>query len=194
MWAADETKMARVSEEDDTSKILIFSPLLLEGGWNTGSQLVVAPTTSAPQVWPGTPIPPHAWLTPADHAAVPAVPTPGPPPHVAGSPEVSYDAMARVWHKPMVDAAAELGVSKYKLKAACEKYGVTRWPYRKIHCLHVLLEEMTRVSACSADIDHVQRVLAAINEDPNTSLDATTKRWLQHFAKARFNQCHERDV
>eukprot|EP00899_Mesostigma_viride_P014036 jgi/Mesvir1/22633/Mv14069-RA.1 len=45
---------------------------------------------------------------------------------------ISIDDLAMHFHKPMVQAAAEFGVCPSVLKRACRRFGITRWPYRKM--------------------------------------------------------------
>ena len=45
---------------------------------------------------------------------------------------VSWPMITRYFHLPLIHAAQCMGVSGSTLKTACRKFGLKRWPYRKL--------------------------------------------------------------
>lgn len=75
---------------------------------------------------PGSGLVPHQ----ARPHARPNKPPPTPPPPAAGPPH--HHAGPQHFDKPLLEAAAALGVCKTKLKSLCRNdFGIARWPFRK---------------------------------------------------------------
>jgi hypothetical protein len=59
-----------------------------------------------------------------------------------------YDTLEKlqsVFHKPINDAAAALGMGVTVLKKLCRDRGIQRWPYRKLSSVDKLIESVKAV-------------------------------------------------
>nr|GMC47471.1 replication protein A 70 kDa DNA-binding subunit B-like [Ipomoea batatas] len=93
--------------------------------------------------------------------------------------------------KSASQAAKELNVSEDKLTKMCKKLGVKRWPYRKLHSLDNLLENLQYLSKLKTYIVGKERVIKLQEEkeqilkDPNIELCAETQVLMESSRKKR---------
>merc|ERR1712137_272527 len=55
--------------------------------------------------------------------------------------EFTSDDLSSLFHMPINDASAKLGICSTLLKKLCRKNGVTRWPHRKVKSIQLLIEQ-----------------------------------------------------
>nr|GMD15745.1 replication factor A protein 1-like [Ipomoea batatas] len=103
----------------------------------------------------------------------------------------SFDTISPLFHLPASQAAKELNVSEDKLTKMCKKLGVKRWPYRKLHSLDNLLENLQYLSKLKTYIVGKERVIGLQEEkkrilkDPNIELCAETQVLMESSRKKR---------
>nr|GME04307.1 protein RKD1-like [Ipomoea batatas] len=103
----------------------------------------------------------------------------------------SLDTISPLFHLPASQAAKELNVSEDKLTKMCKKLGVKRWPYRKLHSLDNLLENLQHLSKLKTYIVGKERVIELQEEkkrilkDPNIELCAETQVLMESSRKKR---------
>nr|GMD34238.1 replication factor A protein 1-like [Ipomoea batatas] len=103
----------------------------------------------------------------------------------------SFDTISPLFHLPASQAAKELNVSEDKLTRMCKKLGVKRWPYRKLHSLDNLLENLQYLSKLKTYIVGKERVIELKEEkkrilkDPNIELCAETQVLMESSRKKR---------
>nr|GMD54001.1 replication factor A protein 1-like [Ipomoea batatas] len=103
----------------------------------------------------------------------------------------SFDTISPLFHLPASQAAKELNVSEDKLTKMCKKLGVKRWPYRKLHSLDNLLENLQYLSKLKTYIVGKERVIELQEEkkrilkDPNIELCAETQVLMESSRKKR---------
>nr|GMC49875.1 protein RKD1-like [Ipomoea batatas] len=103
----------------------------------------------------------------------------------------NFDTISPLFHLPASQAAKELNVSEYKLTKMCKKLGVKRWPYRKLHSLDNLLENLQYLSKLKTYIVGKERVIELQEEkerilkDPNIELCAETQVLMESSRKKR---------
>nr|GMC53746.1 replication protein A 70 kDa DNA-binding subunit B-like isoform X1 [Ipomoea batatas] len=104
--------------------------------------------------------------------------------------DVATEAL-RMSKKSPNQAAKELNVSEDKLTKMCKKLGVKRWPYRKLHSLDNLLENLQYLSKLKTYIVGKERVIELQEEkerilkDPNIELCAETQVLMESSRKKR---------
>nr|GMD60439.1 protein RKD1-like [Ipomoea batatas] len=97
----------------------------------------------------------------------------------------------RMSKKSPNQATKELNVSEDKLTRMCKKLGVKRWPYRKLHSLDNLLENLQYLSKLKTYIVGKERVIELkekkkrILKDPNIELCAETQVLMESSRKKR---------
>nr|GME01624.1 replication factor A protein 1-like [Ipomoea batatas] len=103
----------------------------------------------------------------------------------------SFHTISPLFHLPASQAAKELNVSEDKLTKMCKKLGVKRWPYRKLHSLDNLLENLQYLSKLKTYIVGKERVIELQEEkkrilkDPNIELCAETQVLMESSRKKR---------
>lgn len=60
---------------------------------------------------------------------------------------VNWDSIKPLYNLPMIEAAAQLGISVTALKAVCRRLGLERWPYRRNY------EKSSKRAKCSRPVD-----------------------------------------
>nr|GMD08050.1 protein RKD1-like [Ipomoea batatas]GME19751.1 protein RKD1-like [Ipomoea batatas] len=103
----------------------------------------------------------------------------------------SFDTISPLFHLPPSQAAKELNVSEDKLTRMCKKLGVKRWPYRKLHSLDNLLQNLQYLSKLKTYTVGKERVIELKKEkelilkDPNIELCAETQVLMESSRKKR---------
>ena len=57
--------------------------------------------------------------------------------------------MRNYFHLPMNVATQELQIGSTALKKICRKYGISRWPYRRIKAIEKLIQQLEETGAVS---------------------------------------------
>jgi RWP-RK domain len=56
--------------------------------------------------------------------------------------DLSFELVAPKFGMPLLEAAKQIGVSKSTLHIWCKINGITRWPYRKIRSMEMLISNV----------------------------------------------------
>mmetsp|Transcript_18084 Transcript_18084/g.29700 ORF Transcript_18084/g.29700 Transcript_18084/m.29700 type:complete len:134 (+) Transcript_18084:189-590(+) len=59
---------------------------------------------------------------------------------------ITYDMIMQHFTKPIQEACRSLGIGATTLKKLCRRYGVKRWPYRKIQQLDKGMQKLQQVA------------------------------------------------
>jgi len=73
------------------------------------------------------------------------------------TPIIPFETLAAHFHVPITEASKNLGVCATVLKKICRKYGIQRWPHRKIKSLERMIEVLQSVTVVPEEqirIDH----------------------------------------
>ena len=105
--------------------------------------------------------------------------------------EITQEELASCFHLPSEAACRKLGVGLTVLKRQCRKYGIKRWPFRKMKSLDRLI---TNVQAGISPGDQNKLLVKSVEELEDQKrrmeecamldLDDTTKRLQQAYSKA----------
>lgn len=110
-----------------------------------------------------------------------------------GSPFVyiTRDDIAKTFNMTSEDACRKLGVGLTVLKRLCRKFGITRWPYRKVRSIDSLITSVRTVGTpfvkTKIQVKSVAELRAqkeALEAGNVSDLDDNTKRLQQAFSKA----------
>jgi hypothetical protein len=78
---------------------------------------------------------------------------------------ITYENIARLFDRPLVQAATELGISDTYLKKLCRSFKIAKWPFRRMLSLRnkkSLLLEKGVESTCDQDIQDLEREIERI--------------------------------
>jgi len=106
--------------------------------------------------------------------------------------EITEEELSRYFHLPSEEACKRLGVGLTVLKRQCRKYGILRWPYRKIKSLDKLIENVRNghvpgdrsADVISRKVDELEMQKARMLLCQTHDLDEETKRLQQAYSKA----------
>ncbi|KAL0027765.1 hypothetical protein WJX77_003559 [Trebouxia sp. C0004] len=91
---------------------------------------------------------------------------------------LSLEKLQSVYECPISKAAARLNIGVTVLKKYCRWYSIERWPYRKIHSVDKLMDQLNELED-DAVVAQVKQELVVIRErllcDPALHLDE--KNW-----------------
>jgi hypothetical protein len=82
-----------------------------------------------------------------------------PPPVTARPAALSWAAVSRVAHLPLIKAAEVLGVGPTRLKCWCRAHYCPRWPYRTIQQVDSIVEDCRTIKAAKKDAELVAKWL-----------------------------------
>ena len=89
---------------------------------------------------------------------------------------ITKSTLCNYFHLPINDAAKHLGVCVTMLKKTCRKYGISRWPYRRIKCidkkisvLRTYLSESPKQKDVDLSAPTVIKVHSLNNQSPSSS-------------------------
>lgn len=118
-----------------------------------------------------------------------------PRPKVSRSVEITRERLASFFHVPSELACRELGIGLTVLKRQCRKYGIPRWPFRKMKSLDNLIQRIAEDNnALSASgrtlpsVEELEEQKRKLEECAILDLDVETKRMQQAFSKATHKQ------
>ena len=60
--------------------------------------------------------------------------------------EISLEKLQAMYEHPISKAAAHLNIGVTVLKKYCRWYSIERWPYRKIHSVDKLIDQLNRLA------------------------------------------------
>lgn len=100
---------------------------------------------------------------------------------------ITKDRIHLLFEHPIKDAAKILGISKNHLKRCCRRFGIDRWPYRKIKSLKHLKD---RVSICE-ERSLISVEIEKIKAEPNNSVSQDIKSLLNKRYKSA---CYDEPV
>lgn len=126
-----------------------------------------------------SPVPCHVCRCPSLSSLHPFIPAPPLP-------------LPQYFHLPSEEACKRLGVGLTVLKRQCRKYGILRWPYRKIKSLDKLIENVRNghvpgdrsADVISRKVDELEMQKARMLLCQTHDLDEETKRLQQAYSKA----------
>lgn len=111
-----------------------------------------------------------------------------------GGTRLSIETLSRYFHLPSDEACEKLGIGKTVLKRECRAHNIGRWPYRKIHSVSRLIEQIEADDASNNDKgEHIALALDELKEfrdkllgceEVDARLEATVKKMQQNFFKA----------
>ena len=107
------------------------------GGSATGAALPLVPWMLPQAASPTA-------LVPIGHISVP---TSSPKVATGIIPNISKEALSRVYHLPQTEAATALNTSVRKIKQLCSLYNISRWPHRALQSLDKLCSLVEEESA-----------------------------------------------
>ncbi|MEW5316392.1 MAG: hypothetical protein WDW38_007768 [Sanguina aurantia] len=110
--------------------------------------------------------------------------------------EVSLAQLRQVFHLPSEDAAVALGVTHSRVKRACRRLGILRWPQRKLASLSLLQSVVEKDEQMNQDdqrmvMKKIRFEYDALVEDPNHHLDPELEAlrlylWkMKHYVKLK---------
>ncbi|MEW5298354.1 MAG: hypothetical protein WDW36_001487 [Sanguina aurantia] len=113
-----------------------------------------------------------------------------------GMVEVEMSDVRRVFHLPCEEAAVALGVAHSRLKRACRRLGVLRWPQRKLASLSFLQDAVEKDVRMNQDdqrmvLKKIKFEYDAVVVDPNRAIDPELEAlrlnlWkLKHYIKRK---------
>ena len=112
--------------------------------------------------------------------------------------EITRERLASYFHLPSELACRELGIGLTVLKRQCRKYGILRWPFRKMKSLDNLIQRITdnernnntlSVSGGALkSVEELEEQKRKLEECAIVDLDGETKRMQQAFSKATHKQ------
>jgi len=75
---------------------------------------------------------------------------------------LSIQEIAPLFHRPIVDVAATLGVCTTVLKKVCRRHGIRRWPQRKLQSLNKLINNLHNAMKSTDVVEEHQRLACEI--------------------------------
>jgi RWP-RK domain len=119
-------------------------------------------------------------------------------PTASRSVEITREHLASFFHMPSELACRELGIGLTVLKRQCRKYGILRWPFRKMKSLDNLIQRIAdnernnnALSVSGGTLKSVEELedqKRKLEECAIVDLDGETKRMQQAFSKATHKQ------
>ncbi|KAL0020823.1 hypothetical protein WJX79_001770 [Trebouxia sp. C0005] len=104
---------------------------------------------------------------------------------------LSLEKLQSVYECPISKAAARLNIGVTVLKKYCRWYSIERWPYRKIHSVDKLMDQLNELEDDEV-VAEVKQELMVIRErllcDPALHLDEKVKRLRQAAFKYQYKQ------
>jgi hypothetical protein len=73
--------------------------------------------------------------------------------------EITQEELSSCFHLPSEAACRKLGIGQTLLRRQCRKFGIKRWPFRKMKSLDRLI---TNAKAVSAEISAAPQVVNAL--------------------------------
>jgi len=77
---------------------------------------------------------------------------------------LTFEDLSQHFHLPINTAAKELGICVTVLKKKCRKFGVARWPHRKLKSLDRLVEKLEREEATAIDKEYYRNELDGLRQ------------------------------
>ena len=106
--------------------------------------------------------------------------------------------LSELFHLPINEAAASLGVCATVLKKRCRTSGIKRWPHRKIKALDVMIETYQSLlhldPSLKAEISLFQERREALRQDPNISFKTLISKHETTAFNAKVAQLTQTDV
>lgn len=109
--------------------------------------------------------------------------------------EITREELSECFNMPSEDAANRLGIGLTVLKRICRKFGVPRWPYRKIKSLDRLITNVESGTPPGETYKHLMKSAEEIRESKKTlcsgqavELDDKTKKLQQAYSKFNHKQ------
>eukprot|EP00276_Gloeochaete_wittrockiana_P013779 CAMPEP_0184331434 /NCGR_PEP_ID=MMETSP1089-20130417/763_1 /TAXON_ID=38269 ORGANISM="Gloeochaete wittrockiana, Strain SAG46.84" /NCGR_SAMPLE_ID=MMETSP1089 /ASSEMBLY_ACC=CAM_ASM_000445 /LENGTH=343 /DNA_ID=CAMNT_0026654347 /DNA_START=72 /DNA_END=1100 /DNA_ORIENTATION=- len=89
----------------------------------------------------------------------------------------SWEEVVQYVHVPIEEASRSLGMKISAVRSICRKYGIKRWPYRRIECLKRLQNSAERnlwlqhdhidVEAIESILDEIRTILLRLHTEPS---------------------------
>ena len=105
--------------------------------------------------------------------------------------EITQEELSSCFHLPSEAACRKLGIGLTVLKRQCRKFGIKRWPFRKMKSLDRLITNVQagispgdQNRALVKSVEELEEQKRRMEECQNLDLDEDTKRLQQAFSKA----------
>ena len=105
--------------------------------------------------------------------------------------EITQEELSACFHLPSEAACRKLGIGLTVLKRQCRKFGIKRWPFRKMKSLDRLITNVQagispgdQNRALVKSVEELEEQKRRMEECQNLDLDEDTKRLQQAFSKA----------
>jgi len=81
------------------------------------------------------------------------------------TPVIPFETLAAQFNVPITEASKNLGICATVLKKICRKYGIQRWPHRKIKSLERMIEVLQSATVVPEEQKRIDHEIEAIKNN-----------------------------
>ena len=97
--------------------------------------------------------------------------------------EITLEVLQKLFHLPMKDAAAKIGIGATVFKQVCRKHNISKWPYRQLNALNESLEKVKAVAGKAMDVNEQEEYTRTVRSLEEGIAKLSTRSQLQHHCR-----------